>query len=215
MSERVINKYHGLEYDIYIGRGSDYGNPYSHLESTSATYKVGTREEAIEKFEEYLLSTPSLWIKLKHLKDKRLGCYCHPSPCHGHVLERYSDLIGNRTWSRRDENNYEVSSVGDKRFSAFYAILPNGNSIEHEYQVIIKGYSSIKEGKGRPPLLEMSREDTYEKYKSLWRNYLTSNPELMFELATKSIGKVITDTFATSDINQARAITEILNEYLI
>ena len=44
---------------------------------------------------------------------------------------------------------YECSSRGDKRFSAFYAYV-DGKSIEYIYQVEIKGYSSIEEGKGKP-----------------------------------------------------------------
>lgn len=35
------------------------------------------------------------------------------------------------TWVRRGA--YEVSSVGDKRFSAFNAIMPDGRSIEQIY----------------------------------------------------------------------------------
>ena len=57
---RVLNKHFDVitEEDVYIGRGSIYGNPYSHLENTKATFKVATREEAVKKYEEYLLSTP-------------------------------------------------------------------------------------------------------------------------------------------------------------
>lgn len=32
------------------------------------------------------------------------------------------------TWKRYDKNGYEVSSAGDKRFSAFYAKMPDGRS---------------------------------------------------------------------------------------
>ena len=45
------------KYDVYIGRPTIWGNPFSHKEGTKAKYKVDTREEAIEKFKEYLLNT--------------------------------------------------------------------------------------------------------------------------------------------------------------
>ena len=34
-----------------------------------------------------------------------------------------------KTWAQKSENGYEVSSKGDKRFSAFYAKLKNGKSV--------------------------------------------------------------------------------------
>ena len=46
---------------------------------------------------------------------------------------------------------YEVSTAGDKRFSALNATLSDGKTIEYHYQVNIKGYDSIKAGKGKPP----------------------------------------------------------------
>lgn len=43
------------------------------------------------------------------------------------------------TWQRY--RGYEVSSKGDKRFSAFNAILSDGRSIEQHYQCDVKGYN--------------------------------------------------------------------------
>lgn len=214
---KVLNKHFDVitEEDVYIGRGSIYGNPYSHLENTKATFKVATREEAVKKYEEYLLSTPNLYAKLRDLVGKNLVCYCNSNPCHGHIIKKYVDKLGTRTWSRKHPNGYEVSSKGDKRFSAFYAILSDGLSIEYHYQVNIKGYSSIKEGKGKPPKYKISKEDLYSKYLDLWSRYLKENKGLILELAMNSIDKPLTDMFASSDINQARALTELMNKLLI
>ena len=41
-------------FDVYIGRPSKWGNPFSHKEGTAAEFKVDSRKQAIEKFEEYL-----------------------------------------------------------------------------------------------------------------------------------------------------------------
>lgn len=74
-------------YDIYIGRPSKYGNPYSHKEGTLAKYKVENRAEAIKRYEEDLRNDPEKMEMVKReLKGKILGCHCKPKFCHGHVL---------------------------------------------------------------------------------------------------------------------------------
>ena len=72
------------ERNVYIGRGSLFGNPYSH--EGYGEFQVATREEAIAKYREYLLSRPELMDRLKELKGKRLGCWCKPDSCHGDVI---------------------------------------------------------------------------------------------------------------------------------
>ena len=84
------------KYDVYIGRPSVFGNPFSHKEGTLAKYKVDTVEEAIEKYREYILNSPRLLERLPELKGKILGCWCagkiplttedKPFKCHGQVL---------------------------------------------------------------------------------------------------------------------------------
>lgn len=75
------------KYDVYIGRPSKWGNPFSHQPKSIAEVKVDSREEAIECYRNYLLATPSLILDAKkELKDKILGCWCSPQNCHGEVL---------------------------------------------------------------------------------------------------------------------------------
>ena len=119
-----------------------------------------------------------------------------------------------KKWARYNKNGYEISSKGDKRFSAFYAILPNGNSIEHEYQTTVKGYKSIKEGKGKSPINNLTRDQLWENYLKLWTIWFLNNRELVIKLIKLSKGKVLTDQFATTEINQTRALITIINEYL-
>ena len=115
-------------------------------------------------------------------------------------------------WARKANPGYEVSSKGDSRFSAFYAILPNGNSIEYEYMTQVKGYSSIKEGKGKLPL--DPTKDLWAEYLNLWRIWAGENIALMRELYRAAVANnyTLTDMFATSPNNQARALATILNE---
>ena len=74
------------ERNIYIGRGSPWGNPYSHLDYGAGQWKVETRDEAIDKYREYILTRPDLLETLGTLKGKRLGCWCAPLRCHGTIL---------------------------------------------------------------------------------------------------------------------------------
>jgi hypothetical protein len=121
------------------------------------------------------------------------------------------------TWQRKCLNGYEVSSKGDKRFSAFYAIMPDGMSIEHHYQVGVKGYPSIKEGKGKPPISQKAPEELYEDYLSLWEQWAQNNIPLMRELykACRDKGTTtLTDMFATTPVNQAHALADVLNKLI-
>ena len=95
MSETRVVHCRKEKYDIYIGRPSKWGNPFSHKEGTLAEFKVRDRKEAIEKFEQYLLNNEELMSSLHELKGKILGCWCKSTPnisCHGDVLKKYVDV---------------------------------------------------------------------------------------------------------------------------
>ena len=74
------------KYDVYIGRPSKWGNPFSHKEGTLAQYKVASREEAIEKYREWIMQQEDLMASLHELQGKTLGCWCKPKSCHGDIL---------------------------------------------------------------------------------------------------------------------------------
>lgn len=85
-------------YDIYIGRGSIWGNPFTHkpLNSTKAKVQVESREEAILEFEKWLLNSDDKEAQLMRenlyqLKGKVLGCWCAPKACHGDVLAKLAN----------------------------------------------------------------------------------------------------------------------------
>jgi hypothetical protein len=75
-------------YDVYIGRPSKWGNPYTHHadKETLAEFIVETRDEAIQKYKEYILNNEPLLNDLHELDGKTLGCWCKPNSCHGDVL---------------------------------------------------------------------------------------------------------------------------------
>lgn len=82
MTCTVVNKYKE-EFDVYIGRGSEWGNPF-------VIGKDGTREEVIAKYKLYLWQQIRSGVvskeKLISLDNKRLGCFCKPQACHGDVI---------------------------------------------------------------------------------------------------------------------------------
>lgn len=75
-------------YDVYIGRGSKWGCPYTIIKDrpTLAKEIVDSKEEALAKYREYVLASPELMESLDELEGKVLGCFCKPEKCHGDVL---------------------------------------------------------------------------------------------------------------------------------
>lgn len=63
---------------IYVDRPSRWGNPY-------IIGRDGTREEVIEKFKKYILTTRE-GANLSALKGVDLVCWCSPKPCHADIL---------------------------------------------------------------------------------------------------------------------------------
>lgn len=87
MSSKIVNL-NKEPYDVYIGRGSKWGNPYSHKDGTKADFKVKNRAEAIAMYRLYITKGDGkhLLNNLDELRDKKLGCYCKPLHCHGDIL---------------------------------------------------------------------------------------------------------------------------------
>lgn len=65
--------------DVYIGRGSKWGNPF-------VIGKDGDRNLVINKYIEYFDNNDELKKDIEELKDKNLVCYCSPKACHGDYL---------------------------------------------------------------------------------------------------------------------------------
>lgn len=118
------------------------------------------------------------------------------------------------TWARtaKDGEGFEISSKAPtalgRSLSAFKAKLSDGRTIEEAYQQA-KGYPSIKEGKGKPA--KNKDFDYWGEYLKLWEQWAKENPETLEALREAAKGKTLTDRFASTDNNQARALAAILN----
>lgn len=82
--QTVVVNLHKSRYDVYIGRGSKWGNPF-------VIGRDGTREQVIEKYRQHLRNRPDLLQALPELRGKLLGCFCKPKPCHGDI---FVELLG-------------------------------------------------------------------------------------------------------------------------
>lgn len=74
------------QYNVYIGRPSKWGNPFTISARTP-------RAVVIRLYEEYLRRNPELMAALPELKGKVLGCWCDPLTCHGDVLARLASEV--------------------------------------------------------------------------------------------------------------------------
>src|SRR5665213_2569949 len=98
---KVANKYHGaVAGSVYIGRGSVWGNPYSHMTGTTAIFKVDSREEAVDAYAQWLSGRADLLARIDDLRGQVLMCYCRPVKgfqgrlmCHGQILAGLADAI--------------------------------------------------------------------------------------------------------------------------
>lgn len=95
-------------------------------------------------------------------------------------------------------------------------MLSDGRTIEQHYQCDVKGYDpggvNWRLGKGRPALHE--GVDLWAGYLQLWRDWADENPgalDVLYVHAAKA-GYMLRDSFATTPINQAHALSVLLNE---
>lgn len=84
---KIVNIKNKQPFDIYIGREnkwlslkqSIFANPFV-LKNESG------RDKCLEDYENYVRNNEQILKNLHLLKDKILGCYCHPKKCHGDIL---------------------------------------------------------------------------------------------------------------------------------
>lgn len=121
MSTKAVNK-NQEGYTIYVGRGSKFGNPYTHkeLEKTKASVKCKSRKEAINKFKLWIygiekiegLTPPSYEEIVNELKGQILGCFCLPKECHATFLAEVAEMT--KEQFEMNKKILEAKKVEDK-----------------------------------------------------------------------------------------------------
>lgn len=74
---------------VFVGRSQydiGWGNPYE-------LDKDGDRDTVCDSHEHYFERKYSLHEKVKTLRGKVLGCFCHPERCHGDNLARWANEV--------------------------------------------------------------------------------------------------------------------------
>lgn len=137
MQTKVVNKHHGEPYDTYVGRGSDWGNPFSHLTNTKAQFKVATRDESVQKYKEWILTQPELLARLHELKGKTLCCYCKPQACHGDILAEMADALDQQTKTMFDSRQKPTSEQPNQTDEMVASKLKNGSDFFMENSSVI------------------------------------------------------------------------------
>jgi len=82
----VVNR-HREKYDVYVGRGTPWGN--------NASSPDDERMAAVEKYRVWFLNKiktdPEFKRITEELRGKRLGCSCKPAACHADVISAWLD----------------------------------------------------------------------------------------------------------------------------
>ena len=80
-------------YDVYIGRGGPWGNPFR-------MYGEGDRDRVIREYRRWLRAEIDAGRISEEdvlaLRGKTLGCWCAPRACHGDVLLEEAERLAQR-----------------------------------------------------------------------------------------------------------------------
>jgi hypothetical protein len=87
----VVNKDRDELYDVYVGRGTIWGNPYQ-------IGADGDRDEVIRKFaydfqRGFLKISDDFDENISKLKGKVIACHCKPAACHGDIIADYINAL--------------------------------------------------------------------------------------------------------------------------
>ncbi|MBC3936745.1 DUF4326 domain-containing protein [Undibacterium sp. CY7W] len=86
---KVRNKDRDEEFDIYIGRGTPWGNPFPIGKGGTGDDRATVIEKYRQHFKENVLTDPKMVNAILGLKGTRLGCHCSPLPCHGDIIAEF------------------------------------------------------------------------------------------------------------------------------
>ena len=90
---------------VYIGRGTEWGNPFKVTDTNN-------REQAVHQYENYIKSEKKLSQRIGELKGKILGCWCSPLLCHGVILHQLAGNVPATAATMSKAHNTSVQSDG-------------------------------------------------------------------------------------------------------
>ena len=92
LRQLVVSVRSGLPFDVFVGRPSLFGNPWSHLVLPN-TVLVDSVEEAILRYSAYVTTCEAIMREVPRLRGLRLGCpgRCRFPLCHAAVLAQLAN----------------------------------------------------------------------------------------------------------------------------
>jgi hypothetical protein len=119
---------------VYIGRGSKWGNTFTHLPNIANTVQVKNRDEAVDmhlaKLEADVLAGKITLQELAALHNKDLVCFCAPLRCHGDNLVNAAKYAFDKL---KDNNNPPHAAI-----NAATKIIVAGSRGFNDYQLLSK-----------------------------------------------------------------------------
>jgi len=88
---RVVNKDKGAEHDVYIGRGTPWGNPFAIGENGMDRKQV--LSEYRQYFKNKFIDDAQGNRDIRTLRGLVLGCHCKPEACHGDIIAEYLNSL--------------------------------------------------------------------------------------------------------------------------
>ena len=95
MNEKVVHCKKD-KYDVYVGRPTFWGNPWTHKDNTTADFNVCSSGDAVQCFKDWLYGTKFTDIlqdkrqkiidNIHTLQNKTIACWCSPESCHRDIL---------------------------------------------------------------------------------------------------------------------------------
>lgn len=81
------------KFDVYIGRPTKWGNPFTLPPGLARKGDEVSRGRVIAQYREWIKTQPNLLAALPELRGKTLGCFCAPKACHGDVLFELANAV--------------------------------------------------------------------------------------------------------------------------
>lgn len=86
----LVNRHHKIPFDVYIGRGSIWGNDHPISVDVPRELSIALyREDLIKKIEDGIITIEDF----RKLSGNTLGCSCSPKACHGDVIIEFFKLL--------------------------------------------------------------------------------------------------------------------------
>ena len=151
--------------NVYIGRDSEWGNPF-RLKNYSFC-----RQTVVDLYKAHVLSTPELAKKVGELRGKVLGCWCAPQLCHGEILHQ---LAGNRPVYNHQKSVNQIVMSSTEELRNLIMEVKNSMVTNEKFDELIKRIdekdAKIAELEGKISVLEDQKKlferrlDDFESY---------------------------------------------------